>query len=339
LKIDVRTIQCIISKEDKKMRIAIASGKGGTGKTTIAVNLALALTEEYKVTLLDCDVEEPNSAHFLEIDFDTARNETVSIPQPTFDEDRCTHCRKCAQFCKYHAIAVLDGRVMFFPELCNGCGGCKMVCPEDAIAETSRVVGSIRGGRNTRKNPNGLKQGNINDHVREEGEGVTFFEGQLNPGEAKAVPVIVALKKHAGPEDGITLLDSAPGTSCPVLETVRDSDFCVLVTEPTPFGLHDLKLAVDAIGDLEVPFGVILNRHGIGDKKTEEFCRNMGIEILMKIPQNLEIARLYSDGIPFIDRMPELRKQMLDMFEKMRRDRRKQHIGGGKHDRRENYEN
>ena len=301
------------------MKLAIASGKGGTGKTTIAVNLALALTEKYNVTLLDCDVEEPNSAHFLEIDFDTTKDENVSIPQPVFDEEKCSHCRKCSQFCKYHAIAVLPEKVMFFPELCNGCGGCAMVCPEDAISETSRVVGTIRGGRTGMNTSNGTLNVNTDDDDGDEREVVTFFEGQLNPGEAKAVPVIAALKKHAGPDDGITLLDSSPGTSCPVLETVRDSDFCVLVTEPTPFGLHDLKLAVDAIADLDVPFGVVLNRHGIGDDKTERFCRDRGIEILLNIPQDLEIARLYSDGIPFVDRMPELRKRMLDMFEGIRK--------------------
>jgi len=324
------------------MKIAIASGKGGTGKTTIAVNLALTLSGKNDVVLLDCDVEEPNSAHFLEIDFDKTKDETVSIPQPVFDEEKCTHCRKCAEFCRYHAIAVLPDRVMFFPELCNGCGGCAMVCPEDAISETSRVVGGIRGGSgmgienrgdNGRKGPERSKfqvgdiveMKNRGDIGRKSTGKVTFFEGRLDPGEAKAVPVITALKKHAGREDGITLLDSPPGTSCPVLETVRSTDFCLLVTEPTPFGLHDLKLALDAIADLDVPFGVAINRHGIGDSKTEEFCRENGIDILIKIPQDREIARLYSEGIPFVEKMPELRERMVEMFERI-----KERIGKGK---------
>ncbi len=289
--------------------IAIASGKGGTGKTTIAVNLALALSKTNEVTFLDCDVEEPNSAHFLKIDFDKVKDESVSIPQPVFDEEKCTHCRKCAEFCQYHAVAVLPNKVMFFPELCNGCGCCALVCPEDAISEVGRDVGRIRCGV-----------------VRcETGKGrIEFFEGRLNPGEAKAVPVISTLKKKAsdeseGDENGtVTLLDSSPGTSCPVLETVRDTDFCLLVTEPTPFGLHDLKLAVDAIADLDVPFGVAINRYGIGDDSTEKFCREKGIDILLTIPQDMEIARLYSDGIPFVEEMPELRDLMLDMFESVK---------------------
>jgi len=218
------------------MKIAIASGKGGTGKTTVTVNLALALLGDTDVTVLDCDVEEPNSRHFLDIDFNSSNNETISIPQPFFDEATCTHCRACAQFCQYHAIAVLSDRVMFFPELCNGCGGCTMTCPVNAITEISREVGSIRGGSLLSSKTDDTPDGSL-----------SFLEGQLNPGEAKAVPVISALKKHAGPLGGITLLDSSPGTSCPVLETIRDTDFCILVTEPTPFGLHDLKLAVAAI--------------------------------------------------------------------------------------------
>ena len=311
------------------MKIAIASGKGGTGKTTIAVNLALALSKDEDVHLLDCDVEEPNSRHFLKIDFDKTKDETVSIPQPVFDEEKCTHCKKCAEFCRYNAIAVLPDRVMFFPELCNGCGGCAMVCPVDAISETFRVVGSIRGGTHgsgSATGGTGEEDGSGGGRGIDSGYGfgrentgvVTFFEGQLNPGEAKAVPVITALKKHAGPEDGITLMDSSPGTSCPVLETVRGTDFCLLVTEPTPFGLHDLKLAVDAIKGLDVPFGVAINRHGIGDERTEEFCRKKGIDILLTIPQDMEIARLYSDGVPFVDRMPELRERILEMFERVK---------------------
>ena len=293
--------------------IAIASGKGGTGKTTVAVNLALALSEKYPVTLLDCDVEEPNSGQFLDLVMDPSEEVAVSIPQPIFDENICTHCGKCSHFCRYHAIAVLPDRIMFFPELCNGCGGCTIICPEHAISENTRQVGRIRHGMAGDGGRSGGGPGNKHGTV-----GLDFFEGRLDPGEAKAVPVISALKKRAPSTGGIILLDSSPGTSCPVLETVRDADFCLLVTEPTPFGLHDLKLAVDAISILEVPMAVVINRHGIGNAETENYCRERGIDVILKIPQDMEIARLYSDGIPFVHTIPELRERLLLMFQIIR---------------------
>jgi len=260
------------------MNIGIASGKGGTGKTTIATNMALSLG---KVQLLDCDVEEPNSGLFLDVGIKKIEDVTIRIPM--IDSERCSYCRKCSKFCRYNAIAVLLSDILLFPELCHGCGGCMLVCPENAISEGERIIGVIEGGKT--------------------GE-IEFLQGRLNVGEAMATPVIRALKKRI--DDGKTvILDSPPGTACPVIETVGDVDFCILVTEPTPFGLHDLKLAIDVVDHLGIPYGVIINRDGIGNRKVEEFCAEKRIPVLMKIPHSLEIARLYSDGIPFVLRMSE----------------------------------
>lgn len=260
------------------MKIGIASGKGGTGKTTVATNMALSLGD---VQLLDCDVEEPNSGLFLNVDMNKIEDVTIRIP--VIDNERCSHCRKCSEFCQYNAIAVLPSDVLLFPELCHGCGGCTLVCPESAISEGERIIGTIEGGTVG---------------------GMEFLQGRMNVGEAMATPIIRALKKRID-EAKTVILDSPPGTACPVIETVGDVDFCILVTEPTPFGLHDLKLTVDVVDHLGVPYGVIINRDGIGDGKVEEFCAEKRIPVLMKIPHSLEIARLYSDGIPFVVGMPE----------------------------------
>jgi len=260
------------------MKIGIASGKGGTGKTTIATNMALSLGE---VQLLDCDVEEPNSGLFLKIDMKKIEDVTIRIP--VIDNEKCSHCRKCSNFCQYNAIAVLPSDVLLFPELCHGCGGCTIVCPENAISEGERVIGAIEGGSTGK---------------------MEFLQGRMNVGEAMATPVIRTLKRRIEDERTV-ILDSPPGTACPVIETIGDVDFCILVTEPTPFGLHDLKLAIDVVVHLGVPYGVIINRDGMGDGKVEEFCAEKGIPVIMKIPHSLDIARLYSDGIPFVLEMPE----------------------------------
>jgi len=260
------------------MKIGIASGKGGTGKTTIATNMALSLGE---VQLLDCDVEEPNSGLFLKIDMKKIEDVTIRIP--VIDNEKCSHCRKCSNFCQYNAIAVLPSDVLLFPELCHGCGGCTIVCPENAISEGERVIGAIEGGSTGK---------------------MEFLQGRMNVGEAMATPVIRTLKRRIEDERTV-ILDSRPGTACPVIETIGDVDFCILVTEPTPFGLHDLKLAIDVVVHLGVPYGVIINRDGMGDGKVEEFCAEKGIPVIMKIPHSLDIARLYSDGIPFVLEMPE----------------------------------
>ncbi|MBP1908117.1 ATP-binding protein [Methanolobus bombayensis] len=271
------------------MKIAIASGKGGTGKTTVAVNFALAIGN---VQLFDCDVEEPNCNLFLGLDLE--KQEDVSISVPKIDAEKCSLCGKCAEFCRYNAIANLPQRIMLFPKLCHGCGGCQIVCPENAITEELRSIGKIEKGEDSNS-------------------GISFFQGTLEIGEPMATPVIRQLQAHI---DGTTVavIDSPPGTACPVIATVGDMDYCVLVTEPTPFGLNDLILAVDVLRQLGVPFGVIINRHGSGDDRVEEYCHKENIPLLMKIPYKREIAVLYSEGIPFVEHMPEWKEKFRKLY-------------------------
>lgn len=271
------------------MKIAIASGKGGTGKTTVAVNLALSLGN---AQLLDCDVEEPNCNLFL--GFDLEKQEDVTTKVPEVDSKKCSLCGKCAEFCQYNAIAKLSDSVMFFPKLCHGCGGCALVCPEKAITEKKRSIGVIEKGTNEQFN-------------------IELLQGTLNIGEAMASPVIRQLQTHMD-ETTVAVIDSPPGTACPVIASVADMDYCVLVTEPTPFGLNDLVLAVDVIRQLSIPFGVIINRHGLGDNRVEEYCRVESIPVLMKIPYIREIAVLYSKGIPFVEHMPAWRENFREMY-------------------------
>lgn len=274
------------------MIISIASGKGGTGKTTVATNLALALGG---VQLLDCDVEEPDCHIFLNIDL--KKIEDVSISIPKIDKTKCDFCGKCSKFCQYNALAVVPSGVLFFPNLCHGCGGCMLVCPRGAITEEKQVIGVIDRGNSDR---------------------IEFYRGVLNIGEPRATPIIKALKTKINRNKNV-ILDSSPGTACPVIETIRETDFCILVTEPTPFGLHDLKLAVEVAKSLKVPFGIVINRDGIGDDRIEKYCRSEHIPILMKIPQSEEIANLYSNGRPFVLEMPEWRKKFIDLFKLVER--------------------
>ena len=273
-----------------KIIISVASGKGGTGKTTIATNLGLSIDN---VQLLDCDVEEPDSHLFLDIDLEKVEDVYLSVP--VIDEEKCDFCGKCSKFCQYNAIGVLPSKVLLFPELCHGCGGCALVCPKGAITEEKRIIGIIEGGTSN---------------------GVEFYHGVLNIGEPMATPVIKTLKKRISKGKN-AILDSSPGAACPAVETIRDSDFCLLVTEPTPFGLYDLKLAVEVVKHLNIPFGVVINRDGIGDDRVEKFCMASNIPILMKIPQNEDIARLYSNGKPFVLEMPEWKEKFVQLFDKI----------------------
>jgi len=275
------------------MKIAIASGKGGTGKTTVAVNLALSLED---VQLFDCDVEEPNCHLFL--GFDLEKVEDVNIPVPLVDKDKCDFCGKCSEFCQYNAIAVLPEDILLFPALCHGCGGCTLVCPQGAITEENRSIGIIERNKN--------EKGNL-----------VFYRGLLNIGEPMASPVINALQKHID-ADKTAIIDAPPGTACPVIASIGDMDYCILVTESTPFGFHDLKLAIDVVRILEIPFGVIINRSDIGDERVEQYCIEEGIPILMKIQNDRNIARLYSEGIPFVSRMPEWKEKFVRMFKMIR---------------------
>ncbi|AKB34066.1 antiporter inner membrane protein [Methanosarcina siciliae C2J] len=274
------------------MKIAIASGKGGTGKTTVSVNLALALEE---VQLFDCDVEEPNCNLFLGFELEPVEAVTCLVPE--IDPERCTLCGNCASFCKFNALAALPQKILSFPSLCHGCGGCSFVCPEGAIDENPRSIGLIE--KNSSETP------------------LTFFRGVLNVGEAMATPVIRALQQHID-ENRHAIIDSPPGTACPVLAVLGCADYCVLVTESTPFGFHDFLLALEAARTVKVPVGVVLNRDGLGDTRVEEFCRAEGIPILLRIPNDRMIARLYSEGIPFVKKMPGWKEKFKSMFEMIR---------------------
>ena len=275
------------------MIISVASGKGGTGKTLVATSLALSLKARYKVQLLDCDVEEPNAHIFLGVDI--VRRESVRVLVPVVDEDRCTHCGRCAEVCAFNSIAVFPTFVMVFPEFCHGCGACSYLCPEEAIREEGREVGVVEWGHS---------------------DGVELVHGKLTIGEAMAPPVIRRVKESINPA-ATTIIDVPPGTSCPVVESVRDSDFCILVTEPTPFGLNDLILAVETMRKLSVPFGVVLNRVGIGDAKVEEYCREEDIPILLTIPLDAEIARLYSRGMTLAEGMPQWKDSFARLFDRI----------------------
>jgi MinD superfamily P-loop ATPase len=276
------------------MIISVASGKGGTGKTLVATSLALSLKERDRVQLLDCDVEEPNDHVFLKPAI--TRSEIVSIPVPKVDEDKCTYCGKCAEVCAYNAIAVMKQRVLVFAELCHGCGACSYLCPEKAITEEGNEIGLVESGNS---------------------DGVGFVHGMLSIGQPMAPPIIRKVKEHIS-HKGTVIIDVSPGTSCPVVEAVKDSDFCLLVTEPTPFGLNDLVLAVETVKELNIPCGIVLNRAGVGDKKVEEYCQKENIPILLTIPLNTEIASLYSKGVTLVEGMPQWKNNFLGLFDKIR---------------------
>jgi len=274
--------------------ISVASGKGGTGKTLVATSLALSLQNEKPVQLLDCDVEEPDTHIFLKPLL--SHQQTVSIPIPQVNEEKCTYCGKCAEVCAYNAIAVTERKVLIFPELCHGCGACSYLCPEDAISEIGKEVGTLEIGRSN---------------------GVEFIHGKLTVGEAMAVPVIREVKRRINRER-LAIIDVSPGTACPVVEAVKGSDFCLLVTEPTPFGLNDLALAVDMLNKLSIPCGVVINRDGVGDSKVEEYCHQQDIPILLRIPLDIRIAQLYSRGITLVEGMPQWREAFLRLADKVR---------------------
>ncbi|MDD4873816.1 MAG: ATP-binding protein [Dehalococcoidales bacterium] len=272
------------------MIISIASGKGGTGKTLIATSLALSLKDKYEVTLVDCDVEEPNDHIFIRPQI--TGTDPVEMRIPVVSEQKCTFCGECARICAYKAIAVFGKHVLTFPQLCHGCGACSYLCPEIAIIEETRKIGVVEWGNS---------------------DGIKFVQGILNVGEAMAPPVIHKVKEYAKNSD-IIIRDAPPGTSCPVVETVRDSDFCLLLTEPTPFGLNDLILAVETVRELDIPYAVIINRTGIGDAGVEDYCREEKILVLLTIPLDTEIARLYSRGVALVDGMPHWKSRFLQLY-------------------------
>lgn len=275
------------------MRIAVASGKGGTGKTTVSTNLARMLSRNRPVQYVDCDVEEPNGHLFLKPQISETIEVATQIPE--IDENICTHCGECSAFCAYNAIAALGNTTLVFPELCHSCGGCEMVCPSRAIREVGRSIGIIRSG--------------VSDNLE-------FADGVLNVGQAQSPPLIRALKKHIS-EDCLVIIDAPPGTSCPVVTSLRNVDLVVMVTEPTPFGLNDLILAVDMVRELGLPFGVLINRCDMGDDRVEAYCFEQNIPIWGRIHNDIRIAKQYSSGVLAVDALPDIAELFGDIADRI----------------------
>jgi MinD superfamily P-loop ATPase len=269
------------------MIISVASGKGGTGKTLVATSLALSVKDRQRVRFFDCDVEEPNAHIFLRPAL--TRVQPVCIPTPVIDEQKCTYCGKCARVCAYHALAVLPEKVLVFPHLCHGCGACSYLCPEKAITEEGQQIGVVEYGQ---------------------AGGIDFIQGKLTIGEVMPTPVIRKVKESVAHED-TTIIDVSPGTSCPVVEAIKGSDFCLLVTEPSPFGLNDLMLAVAMVKQLDIPVGVVINRAGPDNDQVEYFCLKENLPIMLTIPMDIDIARSYSKGITLVEGLPEWKKHFL----------------------------
>ncbi len=274
------------------MKIAIASGKGGTGKTTLSVNLASFLAETQKVVLCDLDVEEPNSGLFIKGKLTHQEDKFKMIPE--WKKDECTLCGNCQKVCNFHAVIQLGDQIMVFPELCHSCYACTELCPVDTLPMIPQKMGELKQFKKKE---------------------LFFVESRLDIGQEQAVPLIAQtlefIDKNFG-DDFIKLFDSPPGTSCPVIEVTKDADFVILVTEPTPFGLHDLKLAVDTMRELKKDFGVIVNRYGIGNNDVLTYCRKENISVLSKFPNNRRIAELYSRGSLIYQKIPEFQKQLIN---------------------------
>ncbi|WP_448383219.1 ATP-binding protein [Desulfosoma sp.] len=274
------------------MILAIASGKGGTGKTTVACSLAAAL--ERPVVLADCDVEEPNAHLFLKPHWDATIPVTVDVP--VIDGEKCTLCGACQDLCQFKAIAVLPETVLTFQELCHSCGGCALVCPAEAVSWGSRRIGERRTGR---RGP------------------IRFVDGTLRIGEAMAPPLIRAVRRAAAdiPDCAVVLVDAPPGTSCPVVASLWGADYVLLVTEPTPFGLNDLALAVAAVRKMGIPCGLVVNRCDIGDDRIHAFARRENLPILLEIPFDRKVAEQYAQGHLLVDVFPEWKAMMRGLYD------------------------
>lgn len=269
------------------MKLAVASGKGGTGKTTVAINLAFAASVVGRtVAYLDCDVEEPNGHLFLRPTI--TQEQPINKLIPVVDPARCTHCGQCSQACRYGAIACVAEKTLVFTELCHACGGCLLACPADAIREIPKPIGQLHVGTSGR---------------------IQFVEGVLDVGEAMSPPAIHAVK-DAAPDADLIILDCPPGTSCPAIAGVRDADLVLLVTEPTPFGLNDLKLAVEMVRALGLPFAVVINRADVGDDESREYCQHNRIPILAELPDDRAVAEAYSRGDMISSVVPSFADQM-----------------------------
>lgn len=274
------------------MIISVASGKGGTGKTTVSLNLALAIKEP--LNLLDVDVEEPNCHLFLpELSYISEKKYNIV---PEINKDKCTYCGKCAEICQFNALAVLPEKTIVFKELCHSCEGCIMFCPEKAIDKTQIEFGTV----------NKAKYKNIN-----------FTFGELKIGYPMSPPLIKEVKSNIE-KDKLNIIDCPPGTSCPAIEAVKDTDFCLLVSDPTPFGIHDLKLSIRALRYLKIPFGLVINRFDIADDILENYCKDEEIPVLLRIPDDRKIAEAYSKGKLMVDEIPEYRKDFQRLYKKIK---------------------
>lgn len=276
------------------MKIAVLSGKGGTGKTTVSASLAATLPS---CQYIDCDVEEPNGGIFLTPEL--TKSSPVKVPVPEADMSKCNTCGNCAKACQFNAIAVVKGKVLVFPEICHHCGACVIACPKDAIREAERIIGVV--------------EANADD---------TFLQGKLNVGEPISIPILRELKKRIK-EDTTVIIDCSPGASCTVVQSIEGCDYCVLVTEPTPFGLHDLKIAVQLVRKMGLPFGVVLNKASGSSRLIHEFCESEGIELLMEIPFSQDIAQGYSRGILPVQNNNSWKVKFEELYKKIGRGAKK----------------
>lgn len=266
------------------MKIAVASGKGGTGKSTISVNFAYLLSKKYNnIALLDCDVEEPNCHLFIKPEINYSNEICINIPK--IDVNTCISCRKCSEICEFNAITKIKDKVLVFEELCHGCKSCKINCPVSAISDSKRKIGVL--------------EADLNNNL-------SLIQGKTRIGEAMSPPLIKKVKELADNKNfNIQLIDSPPGTSCPFINTIYSVDYVVLVTEPTPFGLHDLILAVNVVEKMKIPFGIVINKSNQNDILIENWTKEKNIKIITKLPEDIKIAQVYSNGEILLEKMPE----------------------------------
>jgi len=279
----------------KPLKIAIASGKGGTGKTTLSTNLAAYIAEQEEVVLVDLDVEEPNSGLFFSGELIHEETNYKMIPQ--WDESKCTFCGNCQKVCNYHAVIQLGPTILVFPELCHSCYACSELCPTDSLPMIQKKIGKLSDFRMNK---------------------LHFVESRLDVGEEQAVPSISKTKKYSAETYGqinFEIYDCPPGTSCPMIEATQNADFVILITEPTPFGLHDLTLSVETMRALKKPFGVVVNRFGIGNAEVIEYCYKENIPVLAKIPNSRKIAELYSSGKLIYKEIPEIKELLINILD------------------------